>query len=115
MNLLFSYGTLQQESVQRELFGRKLNGSADVLHGFKTETIKLEEEGFDAYTEDDLFLIALKTGESTDSINGLVLELTEEELLKADAYEPKEYTRIQAITESGKDVWLYAKAPALLS
>ena len=114
MNLLFSYGTLQQESVQRELFGRKLNGSADVLHGFKTETIKPEDEGFDSRTEDDLFLIALKTGELTDSITGLVLELTDEELHKADAYEPREYTRIQGITESGKEVWLYAKTPALL-
>ena len=115
MNLLFSYGTLQQESVQEELFGRKLNGSPEVLHRFKTEIIKLEDEGFDSFTEDDLFLIAVKTGELTDYIKGIVLELSDEELYKADAYEPKEYTRVQAITESGKEVWLYAKTPALLS
>jgi len=34
MPLLFSYGTLQDEPVQRATFGRKLEGSADGLSGF---------------------------------------------------------------------------------
>jgi hypothetical protein len=33
MPLLFSYGTLQQEGVQRATFGRLLKGSADALVG----------------------------------------------------------------------------------
>lgn len=31
---LFSYGTLQQETVQLSTFGRKLQGTADVLIGY---------------------------------------------------------------------------------
>jgi len=35
MTLLFSYGTLQEESVQPATFGRRLQGSKDELVGFQ--------------------------------------------------------------------------------
>jgi len=35
MPLLFSYGTLQQESVQRSTFGRLLDGPKDELPRFE--------------------------------------------------------------------------------
>lgn len=38
---LFSYGTLQYESVQLSTFGRKLSGAADSLLGYKLEKIKI--------------------------------------------------------------------------
>jgi len=41
--LLFSYGTLQLESVQLATFGRKLVGAADVLPGFAQTMFKIED------------------------------------------------------------------------
>ncbi|NNF00621.1 MAG: hypothetical protein HKN25_16505 [Pyrinomonadaceae bacterium] len=49
---LFSYGTLQKEDVQIELFGRSLNGSSDALVGFKIQTIEIEDEAFLAKGDD---------------------------------------------------------------
>ena len=43
---LFSYGTLQQEKTQLELFGRKLHGTSDVLKGYKVATIEIKDETF---------------------------------------------------------------------
>ena len=38
---LFSYGTLQQESVQLESFGRALKGKPDVLPGWRREMVEI--------------------------------------------------------------------------
>ena len=43
MPLLFSYGTLQQEGVQRSTFGRLLKGSADALVGYAQTMVKIED------------------------------------------------------------------------
>ena len=44
--LLFSYGTLQKEKVQLELFGRTLKGANDVLKGYKTVEIEIKIKMF---------------------------------------------------------------------
>ena len=41
---LFSYGTLQQADVQIELFGRRLEGEADILTGFTVGTLQITDE-----------------------------------------------------------------------
>ena len=43
MPLLFSYGTLQKEEVQRATFGRPLQGRVDVLVGFELSLVKIED------------------------------------------------------------------------
>ena len=43
---LFSYRTLQTEAVQLELFGRKLEGRADVLVGYRLEMIQIQDQDF---------------------------------------------------------------------
>ena len=40
---LFSYGTLQLESVQMSTFGRLLTGSSDALPGFVQEMLAIED------------------------------------------------------------------------
>ena len=39
MPLLFSYGTLQQDDVQRATFGRLLTGQRDTLPGYLQEIV----------------------------------------------------------------------------
>ena len=44
MPYLFSYGTLQQKSVQINTFGRLLEGSLDNLVGFIVANLKIQDE-----------------------------------------------------------------------
>ena len=104
---LFSYGTLQQEAVQLELFGRRLNGSSDCLQGYKAVPIELKDEPFSS-AEGAVYLIAVHTTNKKDCIEGMVFELSDEELQQADQYEPEEYKRIQVLLQSGREAWVYA-------
>ncbi len=44
MEKLFSYGTLQMEHVQKEIFGRKLNGKKDALIGYILSEVKIKDK-----------------------------------------------------------------------
>jgi len=105
--LLFSYGTLQKEKVQLELFGRTLQGTSDVLSGYSAAQIEIKDEVVLAKSEQKYHLIAVPSNDKNDFIKGVVLELTEEELLIADEYETEDYKRINAVLESGKESWVY--------
>ena len=107
---LFSYGTLQQAETQLELFGRRLVGHKDILKGYKTSEIELDEEGFVGFSEQAKYLIASASSDENDAIEGMALEVTECELLVADEYEPEEYKRLQVKLGSGKLAWIYLKA-----
>jgi len=103
---LFSYGTLQDEKVQRDLFGRVLNGSYDVLRGYKVSTIEIKDETFLSKGQQKFQKTLIISG-GNDVVNGTALELTEAELLVADKYEPENYERIKVGLESGKNAWIY--------
>ena len=108
-NYLFSYGTLQQNETQLKLFGRLLNGTKDVLKGYKTITIEITDQAFLAKGENKFQRIAIPSDDPADEIEGTALEFTEEELLRADQYEPKGYGRKQVTLASGKKAWIYGK------
>lgn len=105
--LLFSYGTLQKEKTQLALFGRILYGSPDTLPGYKTDSIEITDESFLSKGEQKHQLTAVPSGNKNQVISGTALELTTEELLAADKYEPAGYTRIKVTLGSGKEAWLY--------
>ena len=44
MELLFSYGTLQQENVQIANFGRVLKGNSDVLPRYNVDQLKITDK-----------------------------------------------------------------------
>jgi gamma-glutamylcyclotransferase (GGCT)/AIG2-like uncharacterized protein YtfP len=107
--LLFSYGTLQQEGVQLASFGRRLTGRADALPGWKQEMVEI--------TDPDVLAASGKThhpivmpGRKDDSVAGMVFEITAEELAAADAYEVSDYKRVAAPLVSGVTAWVYVKA-----
>jgi gamma-glutamylcyclotransferase (GGCT)/AIG2-like uncharacterized protein YtfP len=104
---LFSYGTLQKEKVQIELFGRILQGSGDRLRGYKATAIEIRDESFLLKGEQKNQQTAIISKDKNDSIKGTVFEITEEELLAADKYEPDGYKRINVVLESGKEAWIY--------
>jgi gamma-glutamylcyclotransferase (GGCT)/AIG2-like uncharacterized protein YtfP len=104
---LFSYGTLQKDKVQLELFGRLLNGTKDILKGYKLSSIEIKDESFLAKSEEKYQLTAILSKDDADIIEGTVFEISEEELRFADKYEPDNYKRVKVVLQSGKEAWIY--------
>lgn len=104
---LFSYGTLQKSRVQLELFGRHLSGAKDRLKGYKKSTIEINDESFLSKGEQKDQLTLVFSDDELDIIEGTVFEVTPEELLQADSYEPSSYKRVSVILASGKQAWVY--------
>ena len=95
MPLLFSYGTLQQEDVQLSTFGRRLQGRPDALPRFGQDSVM-------QYTN------VTFNGDERSRVPGMVFEVTDAELARADEYEePALYTRIMVTLASGIEAWVY--------
>jgi gamma-glutamylcyclotransferase (GGCT)/AIG2-like uncharacterized protein YtfP len=107
MQYLFSYGTLQKSEVQLKLFGRLLEGSKDILEGYKTADIVITDAAF-LTKEESRQLTAVVS--SDDMILGMVFEISSEDLAIVDRYEPSNYERISVTLRSGKQAWLYLAA-----
>jgi gamma-glutamylcyclotransferase (GGCT)/AIG2-like uncharacterized protein YtfP len=110
MPLLFSYGTLRQKNVQLATFGRLLVGSEDALVGFELFMVKIEDQDVVATSGKTHHPIVKSTGNAEDRVPGTVFEVTEPELVHADAYEVDAYKRVSARLASGKQAWVYVDA-----
>jgi gamma-glutamylcyclotransferase (GGCT)/AIG2-like uncharacterized protein YtfP len=104
---LFSYGTLQTESVQLSTFGRKLDGSPDALIGYRLRMIQIMDQEFVITSGAEYHRNLEFTGNASDVVEGTVFAVTEQELKQADAYEPDGYERVRANLRSGTDAWIY--------
>ena len=112
MQLLFSYGTLQQRDVQRATFGRILHGTADELLGFHQSMVKIEDADVVKTSGKTHHPIVARTGRPDDRVAGTVFEVTQEELAQADRYEVSDYKRVAAQLASGRTAWVYIDARA---
>lgn len=110
MENLFSYGTLQLESVQKETFGRKLIGVKDTLIGYILSEVKINDEAVVKASGMEIHPILKYTGNSSDTVEGTVFEVTALDLNRADEYEVEEYIRIKGDFSSGNVAWIYACA-----
>ena len=110
MPRLFAYGTLQQPTVQRALFGRTLDGRPDELVGFVRGEVLVGDARYASASGPARHAIVHRTGRDDDGVAGTLLELTDEELAHADAYEPADYERVAATLASGAEAWVYAAA-----
>ncbi|MGZ5397395.1 MAG: gamma-glutamylcyclotransferase family protein [Mycobacterium sp.] len=81
--LLFSYGTLRQPGVQRDVFGRELDGRPDAIVGYDLDYAAIE---------------------------GTVYAVTEDDLVAADDYEVDDCERIAVPLRSGDHAWVYVFA-----
>lgn len=106
---LFSYGTLQLESVQRAQFGRVLEGVADALVGFRQDIVEITDTDVLAKSGERFHPIVSRSGDDADRVAGMVFLITPEELAAADAYEVSDYERVEAPLVSGLRAWIYVK------
>ena len=108
MTLLFSYGTLQLEKIQRSTFGRLLQGQRDELPGYELSSVEIENPQERAASGMTHYANVRFNGREESRVSGTVFEITEAELVAADGYEqPADYQRITVRLASGKEAWVY--------
>ncbi len=105
--LLFSYGTLQNTPVQLETFGRELVGFKDQLLGYQLEMVEIKDDDVVELSGETHHPIAIATGDDADQVDGMVFEITAEELTQSDKYEVNDYKRVMGKMKSGKNAWAY--------
>jgi len=98
MERIFSYGTLQDPSVQTQWIGRPLNGEPDSVKGFRLEEIDIDKE---------VFWILVPDKKTKQIICGQVLEITKKELQAFDEYEGEAYQRSLLTMMTGRTAWVY--------
>ncbi len=104
---VFSYGTLRQREVQLATFGRELEGAPDALEGWVLSTVLIRDP--DVVTASGLAEhLILKPGDGV--VDGVVFEITEAELARADAYETDDYARANVTLRSGRRAFVYVAA-----
>lgn len=111
MELLFSYGTLQFEKVQLESFGRLLTGKSETLEGYRLGEVEIKDPEVLRLSAKRFHPIAIPCLD--EQIEGMVFEITHEELLRSDSYEVEEYTRQAIPMKSGLKAWVYVSSAHL--
>lgn len=110
--LLFTYGTLQYADVQLDTFGRLVDGSEDVLSGYRLEYAEIDDPRVVGLSGRATHPILRHTGDRLDKVVGVVLEVTAEEVDAADEYEVSIYRRAPVELDSGRRAWVYVAAGA---
>jgi gamma-glutamylcyclotransferase (GGCT)/AIG2-like uncharacterized protein YtfP len=106
MQNLFSYGTLQLKEIQMDLFQRALHGTQDKLVGYKKAMLEIptDKGGSTSYPVID------PTENPADIVEGVLFQITDHELQKADEYEGPSYRRITVMLASRQYAWVYVRA-----
>lgn len=105
---LFSYGTLRDPAVQLALFGRRLVEAPDSLPGFRIDTIEIGDPDIVNLSGKATHLILRRVAEKErDSIIGVALSVTADDLAVADDYEGDHYQRIRVTLGSGRRAFVY--------
>ena len=108
MPLLFSYGSLQEESVQQSTFGRRLQGQKDELPEFELSWVKIDDERVVATIGKTHHANATFNGDEHSRVSGMAFEVTDAELADVDSYEAAfSYERVDATLASGRRAWVY--------
>jgi len=103
---LFSYGTLRQPEVQSVLYGREVPTTPDVLPGWRLDWVRIVDPEVIATSGSDRHPI-LRRGEPADAVEGVRLDLSDDELAATDAYEVADYSRVSVRLASGREAWVY--------
>jgi acyl-CoA thioesterase FadM len=107
---LFSYGTLQDEAVQRANFGRTLSGRRDTLSGYALSTLEIRDASVVATSGKSVHAIIEPSCRAGDFVEGTIYQITPHELAAADRYEVAEYKRVAVTMKSGLKAWAYVRA-----
>src|SRR6478735_5134161 len=108
--LLFSYGTLRQPGVQRDVFGRELDGRPDAIVGYDLDYVTITDPHVIASSGNDRHPILKPTDRADVAVEGTVYAVSDCDLAAADDYEVDDYERIAVPLRSGDQAWVYVFA-----
>lgn len=97
LEYLFTYGTLQEDEIQRILFKRKLKGNKEALVGFILSPNKVYGR----------YPTISRTNDTMDVVEGMAYKISALELERVDVYEGEGYERHKVVLASGKTAWTY--------
>ncbi len=101
MEKLFTYGTLQNPDTQKQLLGRALGaGQPDTLLGYRLAKLT----GIH-------YVYSILQPQGGSRVEGLLFEVSSEELKKLDDYEGNAYVRVSARLVSKTRAWVYIENP----
>ena len=95
---LFRYGTLRDGDIGRALFGGKPLASPDILRGYEKTTTLLGAVSYPNIVPSD-----------NGCVDGDVVEVDKDTLMRIDVYESEAYTRKKTRLESGTQAWVYIR------
>ena len=108
MPLIFSYGSLRDERVQRSTFGRTLAGWEDHVVGFELSSVTIDEPDAVAMSGRTQHANLVAADRTASRVAGMVFEITDAELASVDSYERVfHYERIEAALATGGHAWVY--------
>jgi lysophospholipase L1-like esterase len=110
-HLLFSFGTLREERVQKSVFGRTVPSVPAALDGFAVRPLAITDPHVIEVSGQEVHLTLVR--ELGAAVAGEVLQLTDEELAAADAYEVEDYVRRRIRLTDGHSAWAYLDARPL--
>jgi gamma-glutamylcyclotransferase (GGCT)/AIG2-like uncharacterized protein YtfP len=110
IQLLFSYGTLQQPEVQRATFGRELTGHRDAIVGYDLDFVTITDPHGVASSGSDRHPVLRPSDRADAHVDGTVFAISETDLAAADEYEVDDYRRIEVPLRSGAMAWVYVFA-----
>ena len=96
---LFSYGTLQDEDVQKSLLNRKLKGKRDILIGYCISQKKFKGK----------YPIVEVSKNRSDDVKGKVFKVSYVELYEIDAFAANIFNRMEITLKSGTKAWVYTE------
>jgi gamma-glutamylcyclotransferase (GGCT)/AIG2-like uncharacterized protein YtfP len=108
MVLVFSYGDLRKAEIQISIVGRRLRGREDELLGCEIVDLWIQDPQVVEATGKTHHRDLRFDGSDTKSVEGVVFEVTPEELARIDAFEARfDYGRVTGQLASGDQAWVY--------
>lgn len=104
---VFSYGTLQYDSVQQSIFGRTIEGHPDAITGYREQNVVIADPAVIEASGTATHPMLIPDDDAVEGVAGTVYDLTDDELAAADAYEVDAYDRIEVPLASGRTAWVY--------
>ena len=101
MEKLFTYGTLRDPATHQQLLGRSLGeGVADTLRGYRLAKLTGIHQVF-----------SILQPHPGSTVDGMLFEVTQEELEQLDDYEGDAYQRVSVTLVSKTRAWAYLENP----
>ncbi|MDE2774658.1 MAG: gamma-glutamylcyclotransferase [Chloroflexota bacterium] len=101
MQKLFTYGTLRDPETQQRLLGRTLgDGAPDTLRGYRLAKLTGIHEVY-----------SILQPQAGSTVEGMLYEVSDDELDRLDAYEGEAYQRVSVRLVSKTRAWAYMENP----